>query len=234
MEEESAGWEANAMTRVYLLVEGQTEEAFVRELLVPPYARLGLYLTPIIVSTRPGYKGRGVSYTKIKPQLQRLCKQDADAHVTTLFDLYAVPQDFPGKIAATYPANGSGHQKAEFLEAQLAQDIGQTNFIPNLMVHEFEALLFVQLDKFAEWTDDFSVVDCLRTQARNTLPEDINDSPQTAPSKRILAAMPGYQKTFHGPLIACEIGLDTMRAACPHFHSWLQKLEALTISSTTA
>ena len=58
-------------------------------------------------------------------------------------------------------------------------------------------------------------------------PEDINDSPHTAPSKRLLAAMPGYQKPFHGPLIACEIGLDAMRRACPHFHAWLQKLEAL-------
>ena len=58
-------------------------------------------------------------------------------------------------------------------------------------------------------------------------PEDINDGPQTAPSKRVSAAMPVYQKTFHGPLIACAIGLDAMRGACPHFHAWLQKLEAL-------
>jgi hypothetical protein len=234
VEEKSAGREAVAMTRVYLLVEGQTEEAFVRELLEPHYARLGLYLTPIIVRTSPGHKGGVVSYEKIKPQLQRLCRQDAAAHVTTLFDLYALPQDFPGKAAATYPANGSGHQKAEFLETHLAQDIGQANFIPNLMVHEFEALLFVQPDKFAEWTDDTAVVDCLRAHAQNKSPEDINDSPQTAPSKRILAAMAGYQKTFHGPLIACEIGLDALRGSCPHFHAWLQKLEVLSVSSVTA
>jgi len=222
------------MTRVYLLVEGQTEEVFVRELLEPHYARLGLYITPIIVRTSPGHKGGVVSYEKIRPQLLRLCRQDAAAHVTTLFDLYALPQNFPGKTEATYPSNGSGHQKAVFLEAHLAQDIGQANFIPNLMVHEFEALLFVQLDKFAEWTDGSAVVDRLRAEARNTPPEDINDSPQTAPSKRILAAMAGYQKTFHGPLIACEIGLDALRVSCPHFHAWLQKIEALSISSATA
>jgi predicted ATP-dependent endonuclease of OLD family len=45
------------MSRMYLLVEGQTEEAFVNELLVAHYARLGLFLIPIIVSTSPGYKG---------------------------------------------------------------------------------------------------------------------------------------------------------------------------------
>lgn len=223
------------MTRVYLLVEGQTEEAFVRELLEPHYARLGLYLIPIIVSTSPGHKGGVVSYAKIKPQLQRLCRQDADARVSTLFDLYALPQDFPGKSDAVYPTNGSGHQKAAFLEAHLARDIDQANFIPYLMVHEFEALLFVQPSKFADWTDNNNAVITLGDQAqRYVTPEDINDSPKSAPSKRILKAMPGYQKTFHGPLIACEIGLDAMRAVCPHFNEWLEKLEALLPSRARA
>jgi hypothetical protein len=222
------------MTRVYLLVEGQTEEAFVRELLEPHYARLGLYLTPIIVRTSPGYKGGVVSYAKIKPQLQRLCRQDADTHVSTLFDLYALPTDFPGKQDAAYPANGNGHQKASFLETRLAEDIELANFIPNLMVHEFEALLFVEPRKFAEWTDGYKTVIALGDQAQKyPTPEDINDSPESAPSKRIQKAMPSYQKTFHGPLIACEIGLDAMRKACPHFNEWLVKLESL-ISSAVA
>ncbi|MFZ6844956.1 DUF4276 family protein [Undibacterium sp. RuTC16W] len=216
------------MTRVYIIVEGQTEEAFVRELLSPHYARIGIYFTPIIISTSPGYKGGVVSYAKVKPQLLRLCKQDSEAYVTTMFDLYALPGDFPGKSLVNYPSMGSGSQKTAFLEMQLAQDINLANFIPNLMIHEFEALLFVQPEKFGEWTDDATVVQTLSavTQAYTT-PEDINDSPQTAPSKRVLAAMSTYQKTVHGPLIACEIGLDAIRNACPHFHAWLKKLEAL-------
>lgn len=215
------------MSRLYLLVEGQTEEAFVNELLVPHYARQGLYLMPIIVSTSPGHKGGVVSYGKVRPQIEKLCKQDAAAHVSTLFDLYALPGDFPGKASVEYPAMGSGRQKAAFLEAALAQDIGQRNFIPNLLVHEFEALLFVCIEAFADWADDDRVLEPLRAVSATTAPEDINDSPQTAPSKRILAAMPGYQKTLHGPLIACDIGLDAMRAACPHFDGWLQKIELL-------
>ncbi|AXL71106.1 DUF4276 family protein [Pseudomonas aeruginosa] len=215
------------MSRVYLLVEGQTEEAFVNELLMPHYARQGLYLVPIIVSTSPGHKGGVVSYAKVKPQIDKLCKQDASAHVSTLFDLYALPGDFPGKNRADYPAMGSGRQKAEFLEAALAQDIGQRNFIPNLLVHEFEALLFVRIEVFADWTDDDRVLEPLHAVSATTAPEDINDSPHTAPSKRILAAMPGYQKTLHGPLIACDIGLDAMRAGCPHFAGWLNRIESL-------
>lgn len=215
------------MSRLYLLVEGQTEEAFVNELLVPHYARQGLYLRPIIVSTSPGQKGGVVRYAKVRPQIEKLCKQDAAAHVSTLFDLYALPGDFPGKASADYPAMGSGRQKAAFLEAALAQDIGQRNFIPNLLVHEFEALLFVRVEAFADWTDDDRVLEPLCAVSATTAPEDINDSPQTAPSKRILAAMPGYQKTLHGPLIACDIGLDAIRAGCPHFAGWLNRIESL-------
>lgn len=215
------------MSRVYLLVEGQTEEAFVNELLVPHYAHLGLYLTPIIVRTSPGHKGGVVSYAKIKPQIEKLCRQDPSAHVTTMFDLYALPGDFPGKRSPAYLAAGSGRHKAQLLEAAWAADIGHRQFVPHLLVHEFEGLLFVQLDAFTPWTDDDRVLEPLRAVRRTSEPEDINDSPQTAPSKRILAAMPGYQKTFHGPLIACDIGLDTMRQDCPHFDGWLKTLEAL-------
>lgn len=215
------------MSRIYLLVEGQTEEAFVNELLVPHYARVGLYLTPIIVRTSPGYRGGVVSYAKIKPQIEKLCKQDAAAHVTTMFDLYALPVDFPGKGSAAYRALADGNGKASFLEAQLAQDIAQRNFLPNVLVHEFEALLFTEIAAFEQWTDDDAVLEPLRKVRATTLPEDINDGPDTAPSKRILGAMSGYQKTFHGPLIACDIGLDLMRLTCPHFDRWLTALEGL-------
>lgn len=212
------------MSRVYLLVEGQTEESFVNELLVPHYARMELYLTPIIVRTSPGYKGGVVSYAKIKPQIEKLCKQDVNAHVTTMFDLYALPSDFPGM---NNKSNGNGRKKAQSLEAALAIDIGHQNFIPNLLVHEFEALLFADLKAFEQWTDNDEVLKLLHLVRNTTAPEDINDSPHTAPSKRILAAMKGYQKTFHGPLIACDIGLDLMRQTCPHFNDWLQRIEAL-------
>lgn len=215
------------MSRVYLLVEGQTEEAFVNELLLPHYAQLGHYLTPIIVRTSPGYRGGVTRYAKVKPQIERLCRQDTQAHVTTLFDLYALPSDFPGKAHPAYPATASGHEKATFLENALSEDIGQKNFLPNLLVHEYEALLFTQISAFERWTGHDQQLAPLRDARCTTQPEDINDHPHTAPSKRILSAWRGYQKTLHGPLIACEIGLDAIRAACPHFSAWLQKIESL-------
>lgn len=216
------------MNRLYLVVEGQTEETFVRELLAPHYARNGLFITPIIVRTSPGHKGGVTGYGKVKVQLNRLCKQDRHANVSTLFDLYGLPSDFPGKNLAGFPSTGTGEQKAVFLEARLAEDINEPNFVPNLMVHEFESLLFVKPEAFGYWVDSRELVDSLAAIASaHETPEHINDSPQTAPSKRIMKLMPEYKKTFHGPLIAADIGLDSLRLACPHFNGWLLRLEQL-------
>jgi hypothetical protein len=57
-------------------------------------------------------------------------------------------------------------------------------------------------------------------------PEEINERPKFAPSKRIADLFPGYKKTLHGPTTAARIGLDQIRKECPHFHNWMNKLEA--------
>jgi hypothetical protein len=59
-------------------------------------------------------------------------------------------------------------------------------------------------------------------------PEEINLD--NHPSKR-LEALSGetYRKTYHGILIAQNIGLDTIRRECQHFHTWLVQLEQLSI-----
>lgn len=215
------------MTSLYVFVEGQTEEAFVKKLLRPIYKNRGLELIPLLIWSSPGQAGGVHRYAKMKPQIERQCKQDAEAHVTTLFDLYGLPGSFPGKNSTSYPSSGSGRRKALFLEHAWADDIGRSNFIPNLLVHEFEALLFSDIGAFELWADKEKSLKPLRAISKSTAPEDINDGPQTAPSKRILAALPNYRKAFHGPLIAGEIGLDAIRAKCPHFDGWLRKIDSL-------
>ena len=215
------------MSRVYIFVEGQTEEAFVNEVMLKSYAAKAVYLTPIGIETSPGHKGGVPSFAKVKPQIDTMCKHDPGAHVTTFFDYYALPTDFPGQAAVASLTNASAVAKITYLEQQLGAAIGHVKFIPNLMLHEFEALLFTDVEAFAEWTDDDSILAPLRAVRASIAPEDINNSVHTAPSKRILRAMTGYQKTFHGPLIADAIGLDAIRGACPHFNSWLTKLDAL-------
>ena len=212
------------MSRVLVFVEGQTEETFVRDLLVPYFSRLGIYLTPILAQTSPGHKGGIVSYGKVKHQLTRLCRQDQGAYVTTMMDYYGLPNDFPGLDGRVADA----HEQVMRLELALQQDIDAPNFIPNLMLHEFEALLFSAPEKIAEWLDDQALLAPMAAiRGAFATPEHINNSPQTAPSKRILALVPHYKKTVDGPLIAEDIGLDAIRAQCPHFNNWIERLLAL-------
>jgi hypothetical protein len=58
-------------------------------------------------------------------------------------------------------------------------------------------------------------------------PEEIDNSPETAPSRRVSDVVPGYQKPLMGVLAAQEIGIETIRRECPFFASWIKKLEEL-------
>jgi hypothetical protein len=213
------------MIRVNVFVEGQTEETFVRELLYEYFQSKNIYLNPILVKTSSTGKGGVVSYAKIKPQLNRKCLEDRNAIVTTMFDLYALPNDFPGNSSLLKTSDP--FQKAEYLEQEMGKDIGHKNFIPNLLVHEFEGLLYSNPEVFSEWFGE-SVVDILQAE-RNAFPspEHINDNPLTAPSKRIRNCCNGYDKPLHGSLLAIDIGLDTIRQQCQHFNLWLLRLESM-------
>lgn len=103
--------------------------------------------------------------------------------------------------------------------------------LPYVQMHEFEGLLFTEPAAF-EWVQDGWSADVHQALSEVASafanPELINDSPETAPSKRILQIFPegSYSKTEHGPLIAESIGIDAIRAKCPAFSEWVGKLQA--------
>lgn len=232
MEEKYTRREATAiaMIRINVFVEGQTEETFVRDTLAPYFAQQGIYLNAILAQTSRGHKGGIVSYGKVKHQITKLCQQDKKAWVTTLIDYYGLPTDFPDADKRK-PENGDIYSWVSALEKAFHDDIAQPNFIANFLLHEFEALLFCEPEKFSDWLEDKKpIAELNNIRLAFSSPESINNSPQTAPSKRILSVIPEYQKTLHGPLIAADIGLDTIRRQCPHFASWLQCLEALKLA----
>lgn len=213
------------MTRVHVFVEGQTEETFVSELLQQHFSRIQIYLNPILVRTGKKGKGGMSTYGKIQWQIKQKCKEDRDAYVTTMLDVYGLPKDFPGKAEALKLADIS--DRVQLLETAFSGDIARKRFIPNLLMHEFEALLFSVPFAFAEWFGETTAQKLQEERQGFTTPEHIDDDPETAPSKRILRVCPGYQKPFHGSLIALSIGLDSIRKECNHFNRWLDKLEKL-------
>ncbi|MEW6358274.1 MAG: DUF4276 family protein [Planctomycetota bacterium] len=217
------------MKRVLILVEGQTEERFVKDVLRDHLFAYDVWITPTILTTKrvkcgPDFKGGVTSYAKVKRESRRLLGDTSAALVTTMFDLYALPRDFPGRV----DAGGDPLDKARHIEQAFTQDIGDPRFAAHLSLHEFEGMLFAEPPQIAKALNDpRRAADLQRIRDGFTTPEDINDDRRTAPSKRIAAIFPAYSKTLYGALIARRIGLRTIRRECPHFSKWLTMLEHL-------
>ena len=214
------------MIRLNIVVEGQTEEAFVNEILQAHLQRLDIYATPILLRTSKTGRGGVTTYAKIENQVSRLCKEDTGAYVTTMLDYYGLPSDFPS-IQLKNPRDA--YKSVNRLEADFQGRIGYKQcFIPGIILHEFEALLFADVNGFDILEADCpGIVASLTAEVAGLEPEAINDRPETAPSKRIIKHFSRYQKPLHGSLVAMDVGLDTMKAKCPHFAQWLEKLEQL-------
>jgi hypothetical protein len=147
-----------------------------------------------------------------------------------MIDLYAIPTRFPRRDEAE-ALRHDPFRRVEFLENAFAADIGDPRFIPYIQLHEFEAILFCDPTYFAYFYDECEaqIAELQAIADRHDTPELINDGPNTAPSKRIVAQIPDYEdaKAAVGPEIAELIGLETIRSKCPHFHAWLSRLEKL-------
>ncbi len=221
------------MTRALILVEGQTEERFVKDLLAPELYPFGLYFEkPVLLVTKivkngPNFKGGVTSYRNFRRDLQPLLG-NSGALVTTLLDYYGLPHDFPG-MGDRPP--GSPLDRVRHVERAIHEDLGApSNFIPFLALHEFEAWLFSspdELPRAVTMTDKQPELQAIRDAFAS--PEDIDESPLLAPSKRIKALFPTYRKTLHGPTVAKRIGVGRIRAECPHVDSWFRALETFAL-----
>ncbi|MEU5308938.1 DUF4276 family protein [Streptomyces sp. NPDC021562] len=215
---------------VGVLCEGQTEENMVNDFLLPELAEYGICLVPTVLVTRmpaggPGGKGGVSKWAKIEKDLHKLLAGTHWAAVTTLLDYYGLPLDSPGMSDRP---NGSALDRVIHVERRLAECIGHRRFLPHVVLHETESWVFAAAEQLGDWVDDPSLGQELKRQAdRAGGPENVNDGPATAPSKRILKLYPRYAKTQDGPVAVMELGLPALRAACPHFDNWITRLLAL-------
>lgn len=218
------------MKRVLVLVEGQTEERFMKDVVCPHLWEINLDLNPKIAVTKrvksgPDFKGGITDYQKVANDVNRLLSDTDAVAVTTFIDYYGLPSDFPGM---TSRPPGNPIQRVGHVETEWRNQIADLRFHPYLMTHEFEALLFAKPDELSAALNVPNVLSQLEeVRASFSTPEEINESPESAPSKRILSISPGYQKTVHGPMVAGRIGLQLIREQCTHFNDWLGWLESL-------
>ena len=205
------------MIRLAISVEGETEEGFVNRLIAGHLRSKG-------IETRPVLLGGNITVERLAQEMVNLLQQRYD-FVTSLVDFYGF--------------RSKGNQTICQLEASVFAEVDrllrgnwdQRAIFPYIQPHEFEGLLFSDINCFSTLAilgvDDGCLRRLARIRNRFATPEDINDSRTTAPSKRIEALIPRYRKRLHGPLVAEATGLGRIRAECPRFDGWVRRLEAL-------
>lgn len=222
---------------IHVLCEGQTEQGFVEEVLRPYLQKNGVTgVKSILLTTNKKKNARGgmLSYGQAICDLNLLIHTKSDGmnerHVfTTMFDLYALPEDFPG-----YNKRNESHDPysmVHILESEFAKEVNDERFIPYIQLHEFEALLFCGISYIMKLYPE-SKKRCdqlIRDLQKTGNPELINDGRSTAPSKRIIKAVEGsgkahYNKPKTAKYVTGQIGIDQLRSKCKHFNDWINRL----------
>ena len=213
------------MKNVYIYCEGQTEESFVNAVLYPYFLNIGIWVRPIICETKRSstkkYKGGVTSYQKIKRELLMLCRTHSNEYVTTMFDYYAMADDTPGLDIRKEDII----DQIECIEKTIDDDLNQRNCSFHFMLHEFEGILFSKPKSFGLIADDEVVGNIQEIRNAFPTPEHINNSLETAPSKRILQLIPNYAKIKDGTTLSTDMGIDTIMEECLHFKKWIEEIK---------
>ncbi|MEL4357919.1 MULTISPECIES: DUF4276 family protein [unclassified Luteococcus] len=215
------------MKQIALVVEGQTEELFVREVLAPQLAARGIFLTPFIPVTSQTAHGRhkgGARWSGYRKLANKLAHEGHWHRIGVLLDLYGCPSDAPGRQGA-----GSGREYHRELMDSLAQDLNaggqRARILPHVFLHEFEALVLAALDAGSTVVPEKAARDLRKVLADfQGDPELVNGGESTSPSHRIMAAWDGYTKTVDGIRVIADVPFDAILERCPSFAGWLEDL----------
>ena len=217
---------------IVAIVEGKTEQIFIEDILAPYLAHKNLLICATQIS-KPGQKGGDVHFCRAKRDINAHLKQRNDTYVTTFMDYYGI-KEWPG--LDLIPPQANSKQIANIINEATRAELQslfpnhQTNrrFIPFIAVHEFEAFLFSDTKILAKQLE-INESEISRIISKYGSPEAINNSPQTAPSKRLDAWSPNrkFKKTLTGITIAKEIGIDKIRNECPLFDKWVTTFEEI-------
>ena len=223
------------MPRLLVHVEGQTEESFVNLVLAPHLYRLGYTRVSarLMGNARQRTRRGGIrSWESVRDSIVNHLRADRGTFATTMVDYYGLPPAWPGRIDA--PRGTTLKERAASIERGILEEVSnclggsfdRRRLVPYVVMHEFEGLLFSDTERFAvgiSRSDLSSELAAIRREFRT--PEEINDSPDSAPSRRVLDLWRGYQKPLMGVRAASSIGLDAIRRECPLFNGWIEELE---------
>lgn len=211
------------MKRIYIIVEGQTEQEFVKSMIAPYLQQSGIYsVTPVLIRTSKSGRGGFVNYEHLKNDAVKLLRSQKDDFIVSMFvDFFRIPE-IPQKEKWEQMTNHK--EQVEEMEKCIKDDIKDRRFIPYIQLHEFEALLFSSNKGFETYFTKDNALETQQIIDAFDNPEEINTTPSGAPSKRLLAIKDDYEKVIEGNLIALEVGMNEILIKCPRFKAWIEKL----------
>lgn len=212
------------MKRIYIVVEGQTEQEFVNEVLRPYFNKFEIYnVTPLLLRTSRIGRGGFVNYQHMKntimPQLKSMAN---DLIITSLVDFFRIPNNIPNYEKCMALSNKI--DRINSLEQAINDDIDDDRFFSYIQLHEFEALIFANNNGFEKYCSDNVISETNKIIQSYDNPENINSTPEGAPSKRILSVFHSYDKVNDGNILALEVGINEMLNKCPRFNLWINKI----------
>lgn len=217
------------MKRLVIIVEGETEESFVNNILCPYFCSKGLYNTIQCFKTKHSHGGIS-KYSYIKKDILNTI-YEKDVVVSMMIDFYRLPLDFPG--FSDLKATQTHKEQASLLETEIKKDLEDTqkhqfdNFIPYIQLHEFEAVVFASIkgiDILFE-REEMDYKGLMNVIEEHPNPEEINNHPATALSMRLKKLIPGYNKVLHGIEIIKTMGMPELLEKCPRFKTWVESME---------
>ncbi len=234
--------------RLHILAEGPTEEQFANDVIKPHLYQYAVNSSVQCIVTKrlrqgPDKKGGLTDYRKAREHLVRLMNEhkDTNCFFTTMFDIYHMPsstepeKSFPGYAEAMREIKSSHFEKgltilAQKMKEDLQPEVPRVDrLLPYFQLHEFEALIFVDLSylrfHYPVMCGDLQLEQLEQAlQSAQSDPEKINH--ENGPAARIIEQIKTYRKPT-GAMIAQDIGLFRLREKCHFFDLWLTSLEKL-------
>ena len=221
------------MKRLILIVEGETELEFVNLLLIPYLSKQGINASIQAIMITMSGGGHGFNNIEhfgntIRPVLYN----SDESIITTMIDHYGINSEnkLPGYTECKLEQDIAVRlTKMESKLNDYVQSIKPyRHFIPYIQRHEMETLFFADPENGFGLENEKIKNEVLTLCTRFDSIEDINDTPEGAPSKRLADIYSNhqekYEKTVDGIEIAELTTIEKMLEKCPRFRMWVERL----------
>ena len=202
-----------------VVCEGQTETDFMKQLNKKYFNKINISLKPVGINDKQKNIGGNVSIARVVNFLHK--HSNMYNMLTTFIDFYRL--------------KNKGNKKVSELEEEIKKEFYNDNkyknkiLIPYIQMHETEALWFSDINAIirVKNANEQQQEDLSKIIEKYKNPEDINDSYETAPSKRLENIFCDYSKVIDGKEISNKISINIFIEKCPRFSKWVNEISNL-------